>query len=385
MYIGLEARAASQPQAGGFKTYTAGLLHGLSQLAEAREHRFLVGLDRSYPTPLPTHMEPLVLPAAAPLLGTLYREQWQLPRALARAGVQLAHFPCNVAAVRCPVSYLATIHDLAPLRDSPLHNKTLRRLRPFALWLYWRLLIPWTARHAHGIITDSTAICQEIVQRLQIPLERIFVVAAAAGPDIRRVDLPMAQAIVREAYGVMSPYLLAMASREPRKNTRRTLQAYSLLASTVRQQYPLVIIVSHTDLGQQIGAWGTRMGLGGTLHLAVTPNGQQLSALYSAAHAFVFPSLYEGFGLPVLEAMHCGTPVITSRRSSLPEVAGEAAVLVDPVNVESIHQGIECLVADTTLRSELIQRGLARCQDFTWEKTAATLLRVYDWAVKQLG
>lgn len=378
MEIAIDARAASHPQPGGFKSYTLGVLDGLARLAPEQAHHLTVFFDRpcALQETLPGNIRQRILPAGPPLWGAFYREQWRLPHALRQAHTQVAHFPCNVAPLACPVPFVVTLHDLAPLRFRPAHQTP----HNLAIWLYWRALIPIAARRSRAIVTDSQAVKEELSLRLGIAPERIFVVPAAANAEIHRLPPEQAGHVLHQSYGLSTPYILAMASKEPRKNTVRVLEAYAALPQPLRRQFPLAVVVPHRDFLPRLQALGVELDIGDQVRWISRPDDLQLSALYSAAHLFVFSSLYEGFGLPVLEAMKCAAPVVTSDRSSLPEVAGEAAVLVDPTDTMAIAQGIQRVLEDDTLRGELVARGLRRAETFSWEATARGLIEVYEWA-----
>jgi glycosyltransferase involved in cell wall biosynthesis len=204
----------------------------------------------------------------------------------------------------------------------------------------------------------------------------VMVIPEAANARYRQLD-PDAVAPALGRYGVEPPYILYVGSLEKRKNLPRLLQAYARL----RQDLPgwkLVIVGARKWKSAPIFDTLSRLGLEPYVHFTGFVEEDDLPALYNGADLFCFPSLYEGFGLPVLEAMACGTPVVTSSTSSLPEVAGEAALLVDPYDVEAIAAAMRRVLSDPELAQDLRARGLARAAQFTWERTARETIAVYE-------
>jgi glycosyltransferase involved in cell wall biosynthesis len=203
---------------------------------------------------------------------------------------------------------------------------------------------------------------------LGIPEERIRVVYEACNGtyNIRHTTYDIDK--IKKKYGIRGDYILAVGTREPRKNLQRVLEALNILVS----QYPSISLVVAGKFG-----WGQEIS--NFQLLGYVPK-EDLACLYAGAEVFVYPSLYEGFGLPILEAMSSGCPVVTSNVSSMPEVAGEAAVLVNPKSVKEIAGGIKRAMKE---RTELIKKGFARVKEFSWEKTARETLGVYQEAFHQ--
>ena len=273
--------------------------------------------------------------------------------------------PCNTGplAVR---RHVVTIHDTTPWDHPEWLNPN------FARWYRW--LIPKLARRARRIFADSQFSKERIVVNVGIPAERIVVVYPAAGKQFKaRSTQEVAQTIM--TLGLPSPhYLLSLCSLEPRKNLIRLLAAWERVLPELPQEVWLVLS----------GALGVRRVFGQIsldripprVHLTGYVEEAKLPALYTGALGFAYVSLFEGFGLPPLEAMACGTPVLTSRFASLPEVVGEAAFYLDPTSSEEIAEGIRQFVDDSGLRQQLRQKGLERVTCFSWEKSAAQVLHV---------
>jgi glycosyltransferase involved in cell wall biosynthesis len=274
-------------------------------------------------------------------LATLVRDPLWYPLVLprvARKHVDVLHCPTFRGPVRSRVPVVVTIHDLAVLRHPETFNQWTRS--------YSRLVVPRVARAARRVIAVSQFTRGEIVELLGVPPERIDVIPNAVGPPF-----------VPDGPAAEGDYMLAVGTLEPRKNHALVQQAARALA------VPLRVVGARGWGDVQVDGW-----LG-----AVSDD--ELAALYRGARCLVYPSLYEGFGIPVLEAMACGTPVVTSAGGATEEVAGGAAVLVDPRDPSAIAAGIE--EADGR-RDELRARGLERAAQFTWERVAAETWAVYE-------
>ena len=234
---------------------------------------------------------------------------------------------------------------------------------------------------ADRIIADSAYTKADILRFYPVPEERIDVVHLGVDDLIRPADEETIQAALLR-YGIRSPYLLHVGRVEKKKNLSRALEAFAGIRK--RSAHPIQIVLAGTPGpgGEEVFQTIERLGLKEDVRHVGYVRQEDLPALYSGALLFLFPSLYEGFGMPVLEAMACGTPVLTSDVTSLPEVVGDAAVQVDPLDVESIAREILRLVEDGQLREEYVRKGLERAKEFTWERTARETLAVYRKALE---
>lgn len=253
-------------------------------------------------------------------------------------------------------SFVFTLHDLNHLRV-PDNSNALKRA-------YYRHIIKPACHRAETVLTVSEFSKQEIVAWARVNEDKIVNVGNGVGPPFSPTGAK---------YDPGYPYLLYVGSRKPHKNLPRLLQAYSI--SGVRQDVHLVLS-GRPD--QQIVGEIDRLGLPGDVFFEDLSTDGRLAEAYRGAVALVFPSLYEGFGLPPLEAMACGLPVLTSNVCSLPEVVGEAAILVHPLDVEEIADGIKRIVEDPTLRARLRERGLLRARLFSWDETARRTSRALN-------
>jgi len=265
-----------------------------------------------------------------------------------------------------------TILDLIPLKLPDIFKGT-------SIYSFYDEYIRESAKHVDHILAISECTKKDIIELYGVDESKITVTFLAADEKfVQNSDIQEGDQAVLEKYDASGPYLLSVCTIEPRKNLRRTLQAYELLRDRISDDIKLVLVGSLTinaqDLLRDIQNSKYREDIRVTGYVA----DDELPVVYRNATAFVYPSLYEGFGLPVLEAMACGIPVVTSSISSMPEVGGEAAVYCDPYDVDSISEGLERVVLDDSLRKALIPASLERARSITWDKTAARTRKVID-------
>ncbi|HKP19068.1 MAG TPA: glycosyltransferase family 1 protein [Gaiellaceae bacterium] len=317
MRVGLDVSPLSQTQAGTAR-YIRGLLahNEYEQLAFAGQNR----------------------------LRTIARDAlWyplMLPRAARKRNLDVLHCPTFRGPFRSGTPVVVTVLDLAVLRHPGTFNQWTRR--------YSRLAVPRVVQTARLVIAISEFTRSELVELLRVPAEKIRVIPVAIGASF-----------TAEGSRAEGDYVLAVGTLEPRKNLAVAQQAAQRLA------VPLKVVGARGWGGVAVNGWLGRV------------SDDELAALYRGARCLVYPSLYEGFGIPILEAMACGTPVVTSAGGATEEVAGGAAVLVDPRDPAAVAAGIEQAVSR---RDELVPRGLERARGFTWERVAAETWRVYEEA-----
>lgn len=232
-------------------------------------------------------------------------------------------------------------------------------------------------QYADRIIAISEHTKRDIIKYFNAPEELITVTHLAAGPEYREVKDAAAIRQAKNKYSLPENYILFVGSLEPRKNIKGLLKAYSIIPAGMRKAFPLVIAGAKGWLNSDIPPLLASLGIKESVRFTGYIDSADISALYSGAVLFVYPSLYEGFGLPILEAMSCGTPVVTSNTSSMPEVAGDAALLVDPLNAEELAFGMETVLEKESLRVEMKKKGLARAASFSWDRCAKETVEVY--------
>ena len=406
MHIAIDAHMVGERETGN-ETYTLNLLRALLRLtgrdpkgfswdlagpanatqtlpSTKRAQQRRVG-DSPHFYLLATHPErlravlPAPLPASARIVhvrpaNALLRISVAMPLMALRDAVDLLHVTYNAPPVSpCPT--VVTIHDISfehyPQFFSPRDR------------LILKTLVPLSARRAARIITVSQHAKREIVARYGIPAEKIAVTYEAAGEQFRPITDVATLQSVRTKYGIgKGPFVLALGNLQPRKNIGRLVEAFARLERTSTDVKPKLVIAGKAQWRESEVYRAVRQA--GIEESVVFPgyvDDADLPALYGAATAFVYPSLYEGFGLPPLEAMACGTPVICSDAASLPEVVSDAALMVDPSSVPALAEALVQVLTTTGLRDDLVARGLRRAQEFSWDRCAAETLAVYREAL----
>jgi glycosyltransferase involved in cell wall biosynthesis len=297
-------------------------------------------------------------------------EQQLLPRLAARHGIELVHSLASTAPAWGRFRRVVTIHDL------------IYRIHPDAhagvLSLGMRVLVGLAARRSDRVIADSRSTRDDLVRLLSVPPERIDVVPLGVRASGRAE--PTAEAGLRSRYELGDrPIALSVSAKRPHKNLLRLLDA---VASIPSEERPVLVVPGYSTWHEDaLTGRRAELGLEGDVRFLSWVPDADLEGLYRAAACFVFPSLYEGFGLPVLEAMERGLPVACSDRSSLPEVAGDAALLFDPESTPAIAAAIRRLLGDAELRERLAQAGRLRAAGFTWERTARETFAAYERAL----
>ncbi|HID52894.1 MAG TPA: glycosyltransferase family 1 protein [Anaerolineae bacterium] len=300
----------------------------------------------------------------------LYWMHMVLPGVIRKNRPDLCHFPNNSAPLHCPAPYVITIHDVSLFRYSQYHPRS----RLLAL----RLLLPVVARRAAAVITVSRHARQELIHVLKIPPDKIHVIHEAPPTHIRPVTDPAALARIQRKYRLPRQFILYVGTIEPRKNLRRLVRAVGQLHQNGRHPHLILVGPNGWLMNGSLEKEIEQCGLTNYVrYLGYVPQAD-LAGIYSQATLFAFPSLYEGFGLPPLEAMACGLPVLTSRASSMAEVCQSAAYLVDPQDESDIAAGLDRLLTQPTLRADLRQKGLHRVQSFSWQRVAAETAVVYQ-------
>lgn len=288
--------------------------------------------------------------------------QLVLPGILREIRPEVVHFTNYLAPVLTDVPFVVSFHDMSLTLLPEAHTLKKRLLTAS--------LIPTVARRARRILVPSESTRRDVARLLPVDSGRIRLVPYAASPLYRPLpDSPVAS-------GVRPPYFLYVGTVEPRKNLLRTLRAFARVSSAL-PEHQFVIVGQAGWKYAGVLEEARKPGLADRVAVLGYLPESDLPGLYNHATALVYPSLYEGFGLPVVEAMACGTPVLTSNGSSLSEVAGDAALLVDPLSEDALADALVRLARDASLRTELRARGLARSATFSWERTARETIEVY--------
>jgi glycosyltransferase involved in cell wall biosynthesis len=374
MHIGLNAYLLSLShnyRGAGINSYIYYLLKHLGPIDSGHRYTVFLGERRFVEEGL--QLRYTRWPTYRPWARILW-EQLVQPIALRRAGVDLLHAMAFVGPLAAPCPFVVTIYDL-----SFLHHP--EAFRPWNRW-YLRYFSLLSARHARRVIAISESTKRDVVNWLKVAPDRVDVVYC--GVDDMFNPLPAAQVDeFRQRRPLPEHFILFLGTLEPRKNVQTLIRAYARWRKAEAGIPKLVIAGAKGWYYDQIFAEVESLGLAGEIIFPGYVRQEELPLWYNAADLFVYPSRFEGFGLPVLEAMACGVPVVTTNASSLPEVAGDAALLVAPDSesqlVEAMHRGL----GDQTLRQEMIGKGLAQAARFSWELTARRTLNTYQLAMEQ--
>lgn len=284
------------------------------------------------------------------------------------AGVDLFHGTSYSLPRRCRAPLVATVHDLALLRHPEWGTRALVRM------------VRRAVRELHAatrIIAVSESTRRDLIDLCGVPPDRVRVVHNGHGGEFRPLDANQSRARIERELGVGGRFVLHVGTLEPRKNLTNLIAAFAQVRLAGADRHRLVLAGADGWGSASIHRAAVAHGIAASVRFVGCVAADLLPALYAAADVVVYPSLHEGFGLPVLEAMACGTPVVAANRAAIPEVAGDAALLVDPENPEEIAAAINRCLQDRGLAADLTRRGMERAAAFTWERAAAGTMAVY--------
>ena len=372
--IGFDVTAALT-QGGGIGRYTRELIHALTTVAPQLTYKLFSARPPVTPPvpnslPVAAHVRHYPAPVDEHWLYRLwYRARLPVPVQTFTGSIDLFHSPDFVLPpVSGRIPTILTVHDLSFIH----YPETF----PAKLVAYLNRVVPWSVGRAGHILADSLSTSRDLQSLWGVAAERITVLYSGVNERFRPIRDDATLGAVRRRYGLDRPYVLAVGTVQPRKNYEMLIRAFRPVAE--RHPHSLVIVGGRGWLDEGLPGEIERLGLGDRVKLAGFVDDADLPAVYSAADLLVFPSLYEGFGLPLLEAMACGTPVISSNASSLPEVATEtSAILLSPHDEKAWTTTILRLLEDEHARDELRMAGLARSAQFSWLATARQLAGLY--------
>lgn len=264
---------------------------------------------------------------------------------------------------------IATIHDLIPyiMPETVGRGYLLKFLKD----------VPKVIELCDSLITVSEWSKQDILKFFPIDKDKIFVTPLAADDKYKPLDKVKCKDFLSKEYTINNPFILYIGGFSPRKNVKALITAFSKIYKKLDTDYNLVIVGATRDQAQYLSEFSNNLELASKIIFTGFVPEDHLPILYNGCDAFVYPSLYEGFGLPPLEAMNCGTPVITSNLTSIPEVVGDAGMLINPYNETELQDAIVKMLGDENLRNEFIRKGLIRAKEFSWKATAEKTLEVY--------
>ncbi len=311
-------------------------------------------------------------------LAKVWFEQITFPRAARRLGADVAHVPYFGSPLSAGLPTVVTVHDLIPMVLPEYRGNWRVRL--------YTSLVAAAAAQASIILADSEASRQDILRKLQVPPEQVRVVYLAPAPHFQPAQNWQQIVGIKKKYNLPDEFVLYLGGYDVRKNVSALLHAYTWVSGTLHNDFPLVLAgklpAEDTPFFPDPLRIARELGIE---QYVITPGWiaeEDIPLLYAAATVFVYPSRYEGFGLPVLEAMACGTPVVTTNAASIPELAGAAAFQLDPSDTKHMAAPIIRLCTEEAAVDDLVERGFAQVEKFSWEKTAADTLLAYQEALR---
>ncbi|MGA1868902.1 MAG: glycosyltransferase family 4 protein [bacterium] len=357
-------------EGGGIERYLRNLIKAFQKIDHINDYTLFTNKDNTGTFDLSDNFKEYCTPVSARFRPMkILWEQCILPFEVKRAGIDVLLSPGNLSPLIVSCPSVVVIHDLIPF----IWPGNFSKAELYSL----RILLYLTAKKATKIITVSKSSERQILQQFNIPAEKITVVYEACDEKFLCSPAPIEnKKRIKEELGLKGDFILYIAPTRPHKNANRMLLAFSLLKKKYRIKHRLVITgcagYHHNVLLKMIKDLGLAEEV---VFIGYIPD-DVLPTLYSAASVFIYPSYYEGFGLPVLEAMACGTPVVASNATSLPEVVGDAALLFDPHSTMQISESLYKVLTDEQCRLALTVKGKRRVREFSWEKSAREILKV---------
>jgi len=380
MRIGIDVRLLKVRR--GIGNYVHELLYGIAHAGS--DHEYILYADsRQVTAEIPAALRSSLVVVEPDFYP--YWEQLALPARVCRDRIDLLHCTANTAPIYLSksIGLVVTIHDimfLLPERLVPRPTSPFQKLQR----VYYRRLVPPSARRADMIITDSNASRSDIVDRLPgVNPAHVKCVYLAPGRAFQRILESDVRCRLRNEISQHGPIVLGLGAADPRKNTAGLLEAFAIFISRIKGSATLLLVGLDSRAQKAVALRAERLAIGDRIiQYGFLPE-SRLVELYNLADMFVYPTMYEGFGFPVLEAMACGTPVIASAVSAIPEIAADAAIMVDPRDGEEIASKMQRVAEDATLRDDMRARGLLRVAELSWHKAASETITVYEDALQE--
>lgn len=373
MRIALDSRGINWYRGTGIGTYTYNLLNSLLKV-DNQDYFHIYWSGNNY--------ENFLLPNTKVIMASKkqhkFFEQLYFPNNLIEENIDVFHIPQNGIGLDCAISCkkVVTIHDLIPyLMPETVGKGYLKNfLRD----------IPEIIESADGIITVSEWSKKDILKFFPINEDKVFVTPLAADSKYKPLDKALCKKFLMDKYNIINPFILYIGGFSERKNVKSLLIAFSEIKNKIDDNIRLVIVGASRDAGNSLIALSKSLGIFSNIIFTGYAPEEHLPILYNGCQVFVYPSLYEGFGLPPLEAMSCGAPIITSNLTSIPEVVQDAGILINPYDTDELINALLIMLSDTKSRNEFIEKGLKRAALFSWENTALSTLKVYKTMVSSI-
>jgi glycosyltransferase involved in cell wall biosynthesis len=356
----------------GIQTFIYGLLRGVQQIKSSHEIYVFVDPDQSSPLVqmFPEFSVIPLLPKTKGFSGKFIWDHFTVGRACKNLKIDVVLAPAHIRPLYVPCPVVVVVHDMMYHLFPQDWNRSER--------YYFQTMVSKLTPHADRIVAVSNNTKLDVLRILKIPEEKVEVIYHGIPEGFELVNSSRGQWI-REKYDLAKPYILGPGSSHPRKNIIRLIDAFESISDVI--PHDLILVgPSLTWKNEKLETRLTESRIKHRIHRIGMVAREELSQLYGEADVFVFPSLYEGFGFPVLEAMTCGCPVITSNVSSLPEVAGNATLLVNPVSVQDISKAILQVLKSDELRADMRRRSLYQASNFSWTNTAQEVLALLEKA-----
>lgn len=364
MRIGIDARMIDWT---GVGRYTQNLLKSLVTIDQENEYVLFCHEETEKLAPEASNFIKKIV--SQPVFSLASQLGWA--REVSQAKPDIFHSPHFVLPLLFSRRTVVTIHDLIPMLFP-------KNLPSRATYVHYNTMIKLGVRKAQKIIAVSASTKNDLIRLVRIPPEKIVVIPEAADARYKPVQDEQRWKQVKERQGIQRKFLLYVGNYKPHKNLVRLVKAFSQLPESLRKEHQLVLVGKKDKRYPEVGSLVKKLNLKRDVTMLGFLSEDDLLMFYNAAQALILPSLYEGFGLPPLEAMACGTPVIASNVSSIPEVVGDAALLLsNQQDVNEIAKAMEKILTDENLRKDLRAKGLARAKQFSWKRTAEETLQVY--------
>lgn len=372
MKIGIEGQRLFRRKKHGMDMVALELIRNLQKLDHANEYFIFVKQDEDRCLASNGNFQVVELPSAPYPVW----EQVTLPNAAKKAGCSLLHCTSNTAPVQSATPLVVTLHDIIYMESLSLLKKGFTPYQKFGN-MYRRLVVPQVVRKASRIITVSEYEKKRIASFFKIDDDKLCAIYNGVSEHFKPVTDLQEQDRVKKKYNLPDRFFFFFGNTDPKKNTAGVLKALSLFLQSSDEKIPLVMLdFDRAALDKLIGDIGDPNLIDYIKLTGYVPN-TELPAIYGLCTIFLYPSLRESFGIPMLEAMACGVPVITSNTSSMPEVGGNAALLIDPFKPEEITTAIKRLLSDQDLRDRLIKAGFDNAARFSWKAMAENVLKLY--------